>query len=54
MKQWIVLGVWCVAYVAALQFYRFKFGLFEISAVFLIVGIPLMFLLGKPKKANPK
>jgi len=40
MKQWIVFGVWIAAFIATLQFFRFKFGLFEIVAVYLVIGIP--------------
>jgi len=54
MKQWIVFGVWIAAFIATLQFFRFKFGLFEIVAVYLVIGIPLMLLTRKPKKPNPK
>ena len=54
MRQWIVLGIWFAAYMAALQFYRFKFGLNKISAVFLLVGIPFMLLVSKWKKPNAK
>ena len=42
---WFVIGVWFVTYVAALQFWRFKYGAFEITAVYLVVGIPLTLLL---------
>jgi hypothetical protein len=37
-KQWIFLAVWFAGYIAALQFLRFKFGLIQISAFFLVIG----------------
>ena len=51
-KQWIVLAVWFVCYMAAMEFLRFKFGIFMISGVAVVVGIPLMLLVGKPQKKN--
>jgi len=52
-KQWITLFVWFVLYIAALRFFRFRFGILEISAAFLIIGIPTMLLVARPKKTNP-
>ena len=51
-KQWIVLAVGFACYIATLQFFRFKFGLFPISIAFAVVGIPLMLLIGRPTKPN--
>jgi hypothetical protein len=51
-KQWVLLAIWFVCYEVCLQFFRFKFGLFEISAVFMIIGIPLMLFFGRPNKPN--
>ena len=46
-KQVIVLVIWYACYMIAMAFFRFKFGAFGITAFFLVVGIPLMFLLGR-------
>ena len=48
-KQWIVLAVWFAALIAALQFFRFQFGIFKISAAFILIGIPLMVLFARKK-----
>lgn len=49
-KQWIFMVVWCVTYVATLQFFRFKFGLFEITGAFVAIGLLLTWLLGRSSK----
>jgi hypothetical protein len=38
-RQWVALAIWFVCYTATLQFFRFKFGLFQISAAYMIIGI---------------
>jgi hypothetical protein len=38
-KGLVFLIVWLIAYILTLQFYRFKFGLFEISIFFVTTGI---------------
>jgi hypothetical protein len=52
MRQWLVLAVWYVCLIAALQFFRFKFGLFPICGAFAIIGIPAMLIFGKTNKPN--
>jgi hypothetical protein len=49
-KQWIFLAVWFLCYTLSLEFFRFKFGLFEIGAVYVIIGIPLVWFFGRQKK----
>jgi hypothetical protein len=49
-KTYIIFAAWFIAYIAALQFLRFKFGLFNISAAFLVVGVPLMWLAGRSQR----
>jgi hypothetical protein len=44
-KQWVFCAVWFLAYNLTLEFFRFRFGFFEISGVYLILymtGIGLM------------
>jgi len=52
-KQWVLLTIWFICYISCLQFFRFKLGLFGISAMFLIIGIPLMWFFGRPNKPKP-
>ncbi len=49
-KQWIVLVIWFVCYITCMQLFRFKFGIFRIAGFFVLVGIPVMVLLGRPWK----
>ena len=51
-KQWVIIVIWFIAYIAALQFFRFKFGLFTISGVAVVVGTILMWLFRT--KIHPK
>jgi len=51
-KQWIILAVWFVAYIAAMEFFRFKFGIFKISAAFIVIGVSFMFWAAK--SSTPK
>jgi len=51
-KQWILLVIWFAAYITAMQFLRFKFGIFTISGVAVVIGVALMLLLGKSNKPN--
>ena len=53
-KQLILLVVWFACYLIAMQFFRFKFGANEISAVFAVVGIPVIWFFGRPSKSNSK
>ena len=46
-KQLIALVVWYVCYMIAMAFFRFKFGVFGITAFFLVVGIPMMLFFGR-------
>jgi ABC-type protease/lipase transport system fused ATPase/permease subunit len=51
-KEVIFMIAWFAVYLVAMQFLRFKFGIFTISAAWVIVGIPLFWLfqkLNKPK-----
>ncbi len=48
-RQLILLGAWCVCYIAALEFFRFRFGLFPISAAFIVIGFAVMFFFGRPE-----
>jgi hypothetical protein len=50
--MWIMLSIWYVSYVATLQFFRFKFGLLHISAAFVVIGVPLMYLVDRLTKPN--
>ena len=50
-KEWIFVAVWFVTFIAALNFYRFQFGIFTIAGVWLLVGVPIAFLL-KRRKPN--
>jgi len=52
MRQWIFLVAWYACFIASLQFFRFKFGLNRIAAFFVVIGIPIMWFLGK--LAKPK
>ncbi len=51
-KEVIFMVVWFAFYIAAMQFLRFKFGIFAISAAWVIVGIPLFWLFQKLIKSN--
>jgi hypothetical protein len=53
-QQWITFAVWFVLYIASLQFFRFKFGLNKIAAVFLVIGVLAMLLISRPWKAKSK
>jgi ABC-type protease/lipase transport system fused ATPase/permease subunit len=51
-KEVIFMIIWIAVYITAMQFFRFKFGIFAISAVWVLVGIPLFWLFkrfNKPK-----
>ena len=50
-KQWAFLIVWFIAYIATLEFFRFKFGLFQITGFFLVIGLLLTRLF--ENKQNP-
>jgi hypothetical protein len=52
-KQLILMGIWYVAYMATLEFFRFRFGLLQISAFYLLVGVPLVWLFSRPKNSKP-
>jgi hypothetical protein len=51
-RAWIVLAIWYACYVACLQFFRFRFGLFPISSAFLIIGILAMIIFAGGRKPN--
>jgi len=51
-RQRIFVAIWFAAYIATLEFFRFKFGLLKISAAFVLIGIPLMLLFDRTKKLN--
>lgn len=51
-RQWLVLAIWYCGFIACLQFFRFKFGLFPISIAFMIIGVIAMLLFGGAKKSN--
>jgi hypothetical protein len=38
---------------ATLEFFRFRFGVLEISAFFVLLGLPLSLVFRKPKKSEP-
>ncbi len=51
-KESIFMLVWFALYIVATQFWRFKFGIFKISAASIIIGILLFWVftrLNKPK-----
>jgi hypothetical protein len=50
--MWTALAIWYVAYIATLEFFRFKFGLYKISLAYLLIGTPLVWLLSRPRKAK--
>jgi hypothetical protein len=50
VRKQIVFAVWFVCFISALEFFRFKFGLFRIGFAFMIVGIPVMWFFSHPKK----
>ena len=50
-RQWICLAVWFALYLATLEFFRFRFGLFRISAVFLVSGILAIWSVGRIGKS---
>lgn len=43
-KQWIFLSIWFASYITAMQFLRFKFGAFEITGAFILIGILLQLI----------
>jgi len=49
-KQLIGMVIWYLLYMAAMEFFRFKFGIFKISLAFLLIGLPLVYFLSRPKK----
>lgn len=51
-REWIFLAASYVACTAILQFFRFKFGLFEISAAFLVVSRLLLWFLERLSKPD--
>jgi hypothetical protein len=52
MKEVIFMAVWVAVYITAMQFLRFKFGIFTISAVWIVIGIPLFWLFTRLTKPN--
>jgi len=38
-KQWTFLAGWYVAYLLALEFWRFKFGIFTLGGLFAVAGV---------------
>ena len=53
MWQWFFAVAWYACFIASVQFFRFKFGLNRIAVFFVVIGIPLMWLLGKLAKPKP-
>jgi hypothetical protein len=51
-KQVIFMAVWFGIYISAKQFLRFKFGVFEISAAWVAIGIPLYWFFCMRRKPN--
>jgi hypothetical protein len=51
-KEVLFMIVWFSTYIAAMQFLRFKFGIFQISAVWVLVGSALFWLFQKLIKPN--
>lgn len=55
MKKWtkkrlLLMVIWYCCYIASLQFFRLKFGLYHISIAFLIIGIAVVLIFGGSKK----
>jgi hypothetical protein len=44
-----MLLVWCLGYLLVMQCFRFEFGIIKITAVFVIIGIPLVWFAEKRK-----
>ena len=53
-KEIIFFVAWFVAYILSVNFFRFKFGLFQISGAFLVLGGLLQWLLFHRKADRPK
>ena len=51
-KQIIFTPLWLLVMTLTLHFYRFKFGLFQIVAFFIVVGVILQWLLFSRRKPN--
>jgi glucan phosphoethanolaminetransferase (alkaline phosphatase superfamily) len=51
-KQWIFLCAWFVLYIAAMQFLRFKFGIFQVSGVSFAIGVLIWMIFFQNKGMN--
>jgi len=43
LRHWVMPGAWYLAYILALEFLRFRFGLFPISGAFMFLGCLVFF-----------
>jgi hypothetical protein len=51
-KSVLLLFVWFAVYITAMQFLRFRFGIFKISAACFVIGIILFWLFTGLNKPN--
>jgi lipoprotein signal peptidase len=48
LRRVVLFGLWCTAFIVALHFLRFQFGIFNISAFAIVIGVCLMVWFGNP------